>query len=280
MNTQHEQLLITWAEKASGYAWLHQRSIKVFKRRNLYLSVPASVFGYVAGVCVLLSNDVFNDCSHIFNKSWLRAIVGIIALLAGLFSNFQEIYSFKEEGEKHRIAHQRFMAFFREISCAVTMAPKNKITTNDYITMKRLEFDKILEQSPDIPQSIITLFNNTFKDITIHKPDATVGLQTIIPYQENSVHYNMRDKKLLSQYFNIWRKQSSTNTCIDHTLLEVTNSNDSNVSIELANSSRFCSHKNKSYILMHGLLSEQKRILGGHNIKIKRNPMDLEKGEK
>ena len=107
---------------------------------------------------------------------------GIHALMAGLFSNFQEIYSFKEESEKHRIAHLRFMAFFREISCIVTTAPKYRATSADFITMKRLEFDKILEQSPDIPQCIITAFNHTFRNLSIHKPDAVIGLQTIIPY--------------------------------------------------------------------------------------------------
>ena len=33
-----EQLLITWAEKASGYAWLHQKSAISFKKKNLCIS--------------------------------------------------------------------------------------------------------------------------------------------------------------------------------------------------------------------------------------------------
>ena len=46
--SQQEQLLVTWAEKASGYAWPHTRSINYFKHRNLYISIPASIFGYIA----------------------------------------------------------------------------------------------------------------------------------------------------------------------------------------------------------------------------------------
>jgi len=289
---QQEQLLITWAEKASGYAWLHQRSIKLFKRRNLYLSIPATIFGYVAGVTILLSNDVFSDCSHLFNRAWLRGCIGTIALMAGLFSNFQEIYSFKEESEKHRIAHLRFMAFFREISCIVTTAPKYRATSADFITMKRLEFDKILEQSPDIPQCIITAFNHTFRNLSIHKPDAVIGLQTIIPYgkqfklQPYCRTLSGDDKILLIRYFYCWRAlcpviQSDPDDP-DSTLLEITNSYNSSSSLEFEDPSICCSERDKSYLLVHGLLSEQRRIICGQNIKIKRNPMeiDLEKGEK
>ena len=32
--SQQEQLLVTWAEKASGYAWLHTRSVNYFKHRH------------------------------------------------------------------------------------------------------------------------------------------------------------------------------------------------------------------------------------------------------
>ena len=32
--SQQEQLLVTWAEKASGYAWLHVRSINYYKHRK------------------------------------------------------------------------------------------------------------------------------------------------------------------------------------------------------------------------------------------------------
>jgi len=292
LGDQQEQLLITWAEKASGYAWLHQRSIELFKRRNLYLSIPATIFGYVAGVTILLSNDVFSDCSHIFNKVWLRGCIGTVALMAGIFSNFQEIYSFKEESEKHRIAHLRFMAFFREISCIVTTAPKYRATSIDFITMKRLEFDKILEQSPDIPQCIIADFNDIFRNLSIHKPDAVIGLQTILPYGKQCKLQPYRkklsgdNKMLLIRYFYCWRtlctRIQSDFEARDPTLLEITNSYNSSSSVELEDSSICCSERDKSYLLVHGLLSEQRRIICGQNIKIKRNPMeiDLEKGGK
>ena len=78
----------------------------------------------------------------------------------------------------------------------------------DYITLKRFEFDKILEQSPDIPDCIISLFNSKFKNLSIHKPDPVIGLQTILPFGKEykstiKRSLSIRDKILLLRCFNM-----------------------------------------------------------------------------
>ena len=102
---EQEQLLVIWAEKASGYAWLHSRSVNYFKHRNLYISIPASIFGYIAGATTLLSNNVDGD-------TILRGFIGISGIIAGLLTNFQEMFTFKEESEKHKMSSLRFLSFF------------------------------------------------------------------------------------------------------------------------------------------------------------------------
>ena len=75
--SQQEKLLVTWAEKASGYAWLHSRSVNFFKHRNLYISLPASIFGYIAGATTLLTHDLNNHPS-------IKGLIGICGIIAGL----------------------------------------------------------------------------------------------------------------------------------------------------------------------------------------------------
>jgi len=280
-----EQLLITWAEKASGYAWLHQKSSLVFKKKNLCLSIPASIFGYVAGISVLLSNDVFSDCSHISNTPVVRALIGITAISAGILSNFQEMFTFKEEAEKHRIASLRFLSFFRELSCELSLDPKYRSAPMDYITLKRFEFDKILEQSPDIPECIISQFNDKFKNLSVHKPDAVIGLQTILPFGkqyriELKRSLSIRDKILLLRCFNSWKKGSHIKhrrprKVSDDVLIEVANSRTSNMDlVEVENGNVMLTERNAEHLLLHGTLSEQKRFVQNQNIKIKQNPLE------
>ena len=221
--SQQEQLLVTWAEKASGYAWLHTRSINYFKHRNLYISVPASVFGNIAGATTLLSNPTLAPA--------LKGLIGMSGIMAGLLTYFQEMFTFKEEGEKHKISSLRFLSFFREISCELSTDPEHRTLPHDFITMKRLEFDKMLEQSPNIPQSIVDLFNTKFNSIAFHKPDIVNGIQTITPFRKNSpkMYYlkkiNLYQKMLLLKYFSAWKTHCEATSIVrkNDALIEATN---------------------------------------------------------
>ena len=259
---QQEQLLITWAEKASGYAWLHTHSVNYFKHRNLYISIPASLFGYLAGALTLLSED---------ENPILRGFIGFSGIVAGLLTNFQEIFTFKEESEKHKISSLRFLAFFREISCELSMDYEHRTPPGDYITMKRLEFDKMLEQSPNIPSRIAKQFNEKFKHVSLHKPDIVNGLQTIFPFgkQTPKMYYrkkiNLYEKILLLRYFSIWNAYCE-GIRLQRKKREL---------VEITNATESMRERDKGYAYLFGPLSTQKKMLQFQNIKIKHDPFSL-----
>lgn len=281
-----EQLILTWAEKASGYAWLHNNSCSLYKKRNLYISIPASIFSYIAGVIILFSNELNtnNTANTFYNKtiaayntdsSTLRIIVGIIAIISGILSNFQEMFTFKEEGEKHRIAALRFLSFFREISCELSLEPSFRSSPADYITIKRFEFDKILEQSPNIPDIIISRFNKRFGKLHIHKPDPTIGLQTIIPYGRDNYKkdINIEDKYTLLKYFEKWKNHTTFHKINNSHVIEIANSGSSNYNVSNIKT-RTLSERDATHLLYHGTLSEQKRFIQNRNIKIRKPPFN------
>lgn len=281
-----EQLILTWAEKASGYAWLHNNSCSLYKKRNLYISIPASIFSYIAGVIILFSNELntnntantcYNKTTSAYNtdSSTLRIIVGIIAIISGILSNFQEMFTFKEEGEKHRIAALRFLSFFREISCELSLEPSFRSSPADYITIKRFEFDKILEQSPNIPDIIISRFNKRFGKLHIHKPDPTIGLQTIIPYGRDNYKkdINIEDKYTLLKYFEKWKNHTTFHKINNSHVIEIANSGSSNYNVSNIKT-RTLSERDATHLLYHGTLSEQKRFIQNRNIKIRKPPFN------
>jgi hypothetical protein len=259
---QQEQLLIRWAEKASGYAWLHNQSVNYFKHRNLYISIPASIFGYIAGAAALLTNDLSSQPT-------VKGLIGISGIIAGLLTNFQEMFTFKEESEKHKISSLRFLVFFREISCELSMDPQHRNSPSDFITMKRLEFDKMLEQSPNIPQGIAKKFNIKFSNISFQKPDIVNGPQTILPYRRYSpkMFYlkkiNLYEKMLLLKYFSAWGTYCEEK--------KVIKKND--ILIEITNTATRMKDRNKAYSHMYGPLSMQKKMLAFQNVKISTNPI-------
>ena len=101
--------------KGVGICLVASKSAISFKKRNLCISVPSCIFGYLSGITLLLSNEVFNNCSDISYRAALRGVLGVTAILSGVLSNFQEMFTFKEEAEKHRIAALRFLSFLGKL---------------------------------------------------------------------------------------------------------------------------------------------------------------------
>jgi hypothetical protein len=170
-----ESLLVAWAEKASGYAWLHNRSIALFKHRNLFLTIPAALFAYMAAATTLMAAEESE-------KSWRTVVAGLGSLVSGMLINFQELFTFKELSEQHRLSQLGFLAFFRDISCELSVPKAQRKEASEYVTLKRLEMDKLLEHAPDIPPGIVASFDERFAEVNMHKPDVVSRLQTVIPH--------------------------------------------------------------------------------------------------
>lgn len=197
---EQERLLVNWAEKASGYAWLHNKSVSHYKYKNLYITGPACVCAYIAGTTSLI---VTNDSSE-----WESKFVGLASILAGILTNLQEVFTFKELSEQHRISGLQFSSFFRDISVELSLHPEHRRDPIEYINLKRMEFDKLLEQSPITPKVILNHFDRKFKYLNIHKPDIANNLQTIIPYrgtQDIIKKKNYKKLALMEFYFKRWR---------------------------------------------------------------------------
>ena len=84
--------------------------------------------------------------------------------------------------------------------------------------MKRLELDKMLEQSPSIPEYIINIYNEKTENLgtNLHKPEIANILQTIQPFKShdslrNVNRHTKEDFKLMYKYFLKWRCKQDKN---------------------------------------------------------------------
>lgn len=248
---QQEQLLITWAEKSSGYSWLHSKSMNYYRHKNLYISVPAAILSYVAGSASLIfSNNTSNDDYDVSYNAESSSVnvkknnddngdkykylfIGFAGIISGILANFQEVFKYKELSEQHRISSLQHLTFFRDISTELSLHPKNRHEPMDYIKTKKIEYGKLLEQSPIIPQTIIKKFEKKFEGVKIHKPDVATNLQTILAYSHDSISPSDTDMDDISEWLSKRRRKKNT-------MIEIANSNsdcDSNTDmIEVANS--------------------------------------------
>lgn len=174
-----EHLLAGWAERAAGYRWLHDRASKYFDRRSRMLSVPTSVLAYLSGGAVLATN---------VSESSLKYFIGFLSIFGGILSNLQGSLRWKELTEKHRIVSTLFSAYHRNVSAELALAPKDRANPIEFLRLKRSEFDRIIEQCPPLPDSIIDDFNSKYKG-SIH-PDITNAVHPVRVYRNRMIRKN------------------------------------------------------------------------------------------
>lgn len=174
---QEEELLASWAERASGYRWLHDKTSKYYDSMNRFLEIPVSILSYLSGGAIL---------SGTMGENVARYIVGTISIFGGILTNIQSALRWKELGEKHRLIGNLFSAYHRNITAELSLEPQFRMNPLEYLRMKRTEFDRYIEQSPVIPQKIIVEFNEKFKDIEMSKPEITNGIHPVVVYRKSS----------------------------------------------------------------------------------------------
>ena len=176
---QEEELLAAWAERASGYRWLHDRTSKQYDKFNKFLEIPVSILSYLSGGAILSGS--------MGEESSIRFFIGTISILGGVLTNLQTALRWKELSEKHRLVGNLFSAYHRGVTAELSLDAGFRAHPIDYIRQKRTEFDRLIEQSPPIPPQIIGEFNLKFKDVKMAKPDITNGIHPVIIYRTAKV---------------------------------------------------------------------------------------------
>lgn len=176
---EQEELLAEWAEKASGYRWLHSRSEKLYRKRNYTFTIPVIILSTLTGT----ANFAMDSFVPEENKQIAMACVGGVNIFAGILSTLQNFLRYAELMEGHRVSEVSWSKFNREISVELALNPKMRKPAGDFLNVCRAEFDRLIEQSPTIDDSIINQYKRTFKDTDINHPHVCNGLHKCKVYE-------------------------------------------------------------------------------------------------
>lgn len=184
------KLLESWKERAGGWRWLHYNAMHHYKNINsryVYSSIVLSTLAGAGGFSTAGSSD---SQATLMGKVqfYMGYIIGATNVIIGLINSFQRFGKAAEKTELHASAAMQYSMLYRLIETELNLSDDHR--RNDLVMTVRQEMDRLLSQSPSIPQKIIDDFNNTFPDMQ-NKPDicnglggiptTTVGLQKSLP---------------------------------------------------------------------------------------------------
>jgi hypothetical protein len=92
--------------------------------------------------------------------------IGGVSLIAGILTNLLETFQICSTTASQIVSQVlRRGKFQRQIAVELSLQPNDRLDSMDFIKICRSELDRLIEQSPPIPDKIIASFMFEFEDL-------------------------------------------------------------------------------------------------------------------
>jgi len=173
--SEHEVILVEWADKAMCYRWLHGKSHQAYSKTNAWYTIPVIIMSTLTGTANF-AQDRFSENI----KPYAQMGIGAVNIFAGILTTIAQFLKVGELNEAHRVSSISWDKFYRNIKVELAKSRTERTPVSHMLKMCKEEFDRLMETSPTINENIIKLFNETFplkkpvindEDDDIDKPD-------------------------------------------------------------------------------------------------------------
>jgi len=194
---ENEKILVEWCDIAQCYKWLNTRAHNKYARMHTWFTIPAIIFSTISGTASFAQSSL-NDTQKIYAPM----VIGSINILIGILTTIQQYLKISELNEAHRVSSIAWDKYARNVRIELAKAPDERMEAGVFLKHNRDEFDRLMETSPSIPESIIDDFMKTFSGraesdperkklvterfATLKKPDIC---DIIVSAEENRHHW-------------------------------------------------------------------------------------------
>ena len=149
----HDSIFVDWADNASCYKWLHDKSyLKYSSRRNMF-TIPVIIMSTLTGTANFALERVpeqYQDLCSI--------VIGSVNIFAGIITTVGQFLKLNELTESHRTASVAWDKFHRCIRIELIKSPEERPDVNYFMKTSRDEFDRLMETCPGIDKGIVQMF--------------------------------------------------------------------------------------------------------------------------
>jgi len=161
-----EDLLAKWADKATCYRWMHEKAQKKFYSSNLYVTLPVIVLSTLTGTANFGMGSIFPENL----QSIAQLGIGGVSLITGIISTIANFLEYAQKMEAHRGASISWGKLHRKIAVELSLPRSQREPCMEFLIISRSELDRLIEQSPAVPDDIISEFKREFPDSELAKP--------------------------------------------------------------------------------------------------------------
>jgi hypothetical protein len=179
-----EELMAAWADIAACYRWMHDKAEKRFSHLNMSMSIPIIILSTLTGTANFGIDSIVGDNPQ--HKKYASFAIGSVSLIAGVLGTLGNFLRFAQFQESHRVSSVSWGKFQRLVAVELALHPNDRADCMDFLKLCRAELDRLIEQSPAIPPSIVHAFEKKFgKMEDIEKPEICGDIDHTKVYRDN-----------------------------------------------------------------------------------------------
>lgn len=155
--SEHEVILVEWADKAMCYRWLHARSHQAYSKTNAWFTIPVIIMSTLTGTANFAQDRFSTEI-----RPYMQMAIGAVNIFAGILTTIAQFLKVGELNEAHRVSSISWDKFYRNIKVELAKSRNERTNVGHMLKMCKEEFDRLMETSPTINEKIIAQFNYTF----------------------------------------------------------------------------------------------------------------------
>ena len=174
---EQEVLMAEWSDIAACYRWLHDKAEKKFTGSNMRITIPVIILSTLTGAANFAVGSIVPADNRVAQQ-YVGVSLGALSIFAGILTTLGNFFQYAQKSESHRVCSIAWGKFQRLIQVELAINPMDRIEAMDFLSICRQDLDRLIEQSPGIPDDIIKLFGAEFEDIDgLKRPDICHGIE-------------------------------------------------------------------------------------------------------
>ena len=188
-----EVLFADWGDRAACYRWMHEKTGRMYHMRDQSLMFPVIILSTIAGAANFAMNSISQNPTI---QTYVQLGLGGLSITTGILTTIANRLGYASASEAHRGASISWGKFNRLIVIELALHPDERMDAFAFMKMFRIELDRLIEQSPSIPELVINRFIYEFKELTdVKKPDITGEIEHTSVFSDT----NTRLKKIAEE---------------------------------------------------------------------------------
>jgi hypothetical protein len=158
-----ENLLEEWADHGKSFRWMHEQARLKFWKKNIQFQVPVIILSTLTGAANFAQERVSPEY-----QGYYAITVGFFNIIAGIIATIQTFLKVSESLEGHRVASVAWGKYYHNVKTELQKEPDDREDVVDFMKYAKMEYEKLVEQSPPIPPEIVERLKSNVNKSEVH----------------------------------------------------------------------------------------------------------------